>query len=55
MVEPLEIFVESDENNPLHVNYDFSKPDPVTIVDEDDELIEKKVRENIKRHYKVKK
>ena len=54
--ESLEIFIESDDSNPAHVNYDFTKSEPLSIINEDDEgIIVKKVREKINRHYKVKK
>ena len=52
--EPLEIFEESDDSNPVHVNYDFTKSDPLTIITDED-IIERKVRKNVKRHYKIKK
>ena len=54
--ESLEIFPEFDDSNPAHVNYDFTKSEPLSIINEDDdEIIEKIVRGKIKRHYKVKK
>jgi len=52
----LEIFTESDDTNPTHINYDFTKSEPLSIInDDDEEIIENKVREKINRHYKVKK
>jgi hypothetical protein len=54
--ESLEIFIESDDSNPVHVNYDFTKSEPLSIINEDDdEIIEKVIRGKIKRHYKLKK
>jgi len=54
--ESLEIFIESDDSNPAHVNYDFTKSEPLSIINEDDdEIIEKVIRGKIKRHYKLKK
>ena len=53
--ESLELFVESDDSVPTHVNYDFTKSEPLSIINEDDDIIEEKIRKKFKRHYKIKK
>jgi hypothetical protein len=53
--ESLELFIESDDSNPLHVNYDFTKSEPLSIINDDDNLLKKKVKGRSNRHYKVKK
>jgi hypothetical protein len=53
--ESLELFIESDDSNPLHVNYDFTKSEPLSIINDDDNLLKKKVKGRNNRHYKVKK
>jgi len=47
-----EIFTETDDTNPLHINYDFTKSEPLSIIEEED-IITKKT--NTIRHYKLKK
>jgi len=53
----LELFVESDDVNPLHINYDFTKSEPLSIINDDDDEVEQKKKSGvgIKRHYKLKK
>lgn len=54
--EPLEIFEESDDSNPMHINYDFTKSEPLSIITDED-IVNKRPRSRRsgKRHYKVKK
>ena len=54
--EPLEIFEESDDSNPMHINYDFTKSEPLSIInDEDIDNKRPRPRRIGTRHYKVKK
>jgi len=50
----LEIFEESDDSNPTHVNYDFTKSEPLSIINDED-IVNKRPRRTGKRHYKIKK
>jgi len=50
----LVIFEETDDSNPVHINYDFTKSNPLTII-ADEEVAEKKIRKRGNRHYKIKK
>ena len=52
--EPLEIFEESDDSNPVHINYDFTKSEPLSIITDED-IVNKRPRRKGPRHYKIKK
>jgi hypothetical protein len=45
----LEVFTETDDANPLHVNYDFTKSEPLTIITEEDILPKK--NNKVKKSY----
>ena len=52
--ESLEIFEESDDSGPTHINYDFTKSEPLSIITDEDILPERPKR-RFNRHYKIKK
>lgn len=52
--ESLEIFEESDDSVPVHVNYDFTKSEPLSIINDED-FVPQRPRRRFKRHYKIKK
>jgi hypothetical protein len=50
---PLDVFEESDDTNPLHVNYDFTKSEPLSIINDDEGEVKKNPIKH--RSYKLKK
>lgn len=52
--ESLEIFEETDDSVPTHINYDFTKSEPLSIITEED-IVPKRPKRRFKRHYKIKK
>lgn len=47
-----DVFEESDDVNPLHINYDFTKSEPLSIINDDEGEIKKTPIK--RRSYKLK-